>query len=228
MLSTGSIETALNAGTSVTITTGAGGAGDGDINVADSIHKSAGGDATLSLLAHRNILVGSGVTIDSSSSALNVVLNSNQDGLNDGAIDLASGSVIDSNGGNILLRGGIPSATGAFSDPTSDPSGFASQVLALGGVTTDTLVHRYGVHISGATLDAGGGNIELRGVGATGYSGIRVDNDAQITTTGSGTITLHGAGGNGGLDSDGVRITGTNTRIATENGVDRLRSGPRR
>jgi hypothetical protein len=69
-----SLQTALNAGTSVSITTGTAGGNsqNGDISVASSISKTAGGDATLTLKAHRNITVNN-VGISSTSGKLSIV-----------------------------------------------------------------------------------------------------------------------------------------------------------
>src|SRR5581483_5261736 len=93
IVTTGSIETALNAGTSVTVQTGTAGANSqaGDINVNDSIAKSAGGDATLTLKAHNSILVNNGADITSTSNKLHVVLNSDSDASGAGAISLGNG-----------------------------------------------------------------------------------------------------------------------------------------
>lgn len=79
-ISTGTIESAINMGTSVTVTTVNGAqAGAGDISVNASIAKTAGTAATLTLLAENNIDFWDGVGISSSSGALNVVLRSDSD-----------------------------------------------------------------------------------------------------------------------------------------------------
>ncbi|MEW7978826.1 MAG: filamentous hemagglutinin N-terminal domain-containing protein [Candidatus Sedimenticola endophacoides] len=101
------IEAQLDGGTSVTVQTGGtlgDGQGDGDISVTADILKAAGGDATLTLKAHNDITLD-GVTISSSSSALNLVLWSRHEGGGQGQIDI-TGSTITTNGGHFRASGG--------------------------------------------------------------------------------------------------------------------------
>jgi hypothetical protein len=71
------IESSLNSGTSVTITTGSTGTQPGNITVTDPINKTAGGDATLTLEAANDITLNN--TIQSSAGKLNVVLSADAD-----------------------------------------------------------------------------------------------------------------------------------------------------
>jgi hypothetical protein len=143
----------LTAGTSVTIATGAGGASAGNIAVNESIAKTGGGDATLTLQAHGNINVAAGKTITSDTGKLNVVFNSDSDGTNGGAIAFATGAGITSNGGNITLGGGT----------ALDGTGFA----IADGVST-----LQGIAMYSANINAGGGNISMKGKTAvTNYVG---------------------------------------------------------
>ncbi|MFC4314735.1 filamentous hemagglutinin N-terminal domain-containing protein [Steroidobacter flavus] len=218
-LTTSSITNALNAGTSVTITTAAAGAERGDISVMDSIVKSAGGNASLSLFAHGHILVANGVQIESTSNRLDVTLHADQGNTGNGGIRLGVGTAILSNGGNILLRGGDVSFADPIVDPTVNPTLFQTQMqsgAARNGVT------QYGVYLNGSTLQASGGNIEVRGVGSSGNAGVRVDNGATISTSGLGSIALYGLGGSGGANSDGVRITGSGTTVTSGSGDVRI------
>ncbi len=69
-------QTSLNAGTSVVITTGAGGAQNGDITVAATISKTAGGAATLTLNADPTTgVIHLNQAISSTVGALTVTLN---------------------------------------------------------------------------------------------------------------------------------------------------------
>jgi filamentous hemagglutinin family protein len=192
IVTTGSIQTALNAGTSVTVQTGAAGtnAQSGDITVASNIAKSAGGDATLTLKAHNTITVNGNVGITSTSNKLNVVLNADSDASGAGAIVMNSGSSIASNGGNITLGGGAdPTTTAAFGDATN-----------VSGVYLDSTVQ----------LQAGGGNISLigSGYGSTGY-GVYSHFNNSIQTTGSGAITINGTSTS--TNSYGVRLRPSTT-----------------
>ena len=105
----------LTAGTSVTLATGAGGTSLGNIAVNESISKTGGSDATLTLQAHGNITVAASKTITSNTGKLNVVFNSDSDCANGGAIYLITGAGISSNGGNIQLRRAMPSLSVAAS-----------------------------------------------------------------------------------------------------------------
>ncbi|WP_340315208.1 beta strand repeat-containing protein, partial [Rhizorhabdus argentea] len=93
----------LNSGTNVTVDTanapqtGASSSGEGNITLNTSLTKSSGAAATLTLRAHKDIIVQPGANITSTSGGLNVVLtaDSNNDGI--GTIYL---------GGNITTIGG--------------------------------------------------------------------------------------------------------------------------
>jgi filamentous hemagglutinin family protein len=145
-----SIQTALNAGTNVSITTGTAGANtqNGDITVASSISKTAGGDATLTLKAARNITVNAGVGIASSSNKLNMVFNADADAVpnQDGAVQLGNGTFT-TNGGDLTIGGGAnPLTTAAYGNSAINN----------------------GVYLNGSQVNAGGGNISIRGNGYTG------------------------------------------------------------
>lgn len=196
------IGASLSSGTSVTVDTSAdvaglgssGNVGDaGNINVNASISKNAGVDATLTLRAHNDIVVASNVAIASTANRLNVVFNSDLDGSGAGAIALATGSSITSNGGNITLGGGV----------AGDGSGSAYGSAA----------NRFGVQLTGATVDAGGGNVAMRGIGSTDADGVQLLTGSTISTTGTGTVTITGTGGGGvatlldGIDLDASTIS---------------------
>ena len=194
-----SIQNALNAGTSVTVTTGASGTNSqtGDITVANSITKSSGGAATLSLLAHGSINFSANAIISSVSDILNVVLNADSDASGFGAISMASGSRINSNGGNITLGGG------------ADP-------------LTSTAKGTVGVTLNNAQLNAAGGNVSIRGQGVSGAGsyGVYIYGGSIVSTTGLGTVLINGTGNSGASNSSyGVRLSGATTRVSTEAGA---------
>lgn len=171
------IQSRLNAGTSVTLQTTALGGGNGDITVSADVTKSAGGAATLILQAHGDIVIAANKSISSSMGALNVVLNSDSDVSGSGAIVMNSGSSIVSNGGNITLGGGSNPLTTA----------------AVGNASYNS-----GVTLASATLNAGAGNIRIRGQGIAGAassnSGVDIKFSSSLLTT-SGNITVDGTGG---------------------------------
>lgn len=95
------IEARLNFGERVVVATeGTTGSEDGDIIVEADIIKSSGPDAELWLLAEDDIIVRSGVSIESNSNALGIVLNT-YDQIRAGNMD-----ELDTNGGFLILRSG--------------------------------------------------------------------------------------------------------------------------
>jgi filamentous hemagglutinin family protein len=185
-----SIIAALNAGTDVIVdTTGVGIADAGNISVSTAITKSAGGDATLTLKANNNIVVNASIGITSTNNKLNVVLNADSDASGSGAIVMNGGSGITSNNGDITLGGG------------ADP---------LLNAAVGNGANSHGIYLNGATLNAGAGNIGLRGNGRSGVdsaSGIFISGSTLQTT--SGAVTLTGYGGVGVTSDMGVYLTGS-------------------
>lgn len=186
------IATALNTGTNVTVTTqsntsgyGATASGSGDITVASAITKTAGGNATLTLRADRNIVVNSAIT--STVGQLGITLSA----ANNAASALGGVAVnanLASNGGKIMIGGAGGSTTAtqvngigyALNSSSSAPAikiGTNASItssggdIVLNGYTTATTASyeavKGGVYVlSGATLDSGGGNIYLSATSA--------------------------------------------------------------
>jgi len=171
------IDTALVSGDVIIDTLGAG-TGNGNITVSSNIANTATAARTLTLRAANDITVTGNIT--SATNSLNVVLNANSDAIGTGAIVMTAGSSIVSNGGNITLGGGANPLTTA----------------ALGNS-----INTSGVKLTGATLNAGAGNISIRGAGVNGIpsinSGVEIVAGSQLLTT-SGAINLVGLGGAGG------------------------------
>jgi filamentous hemagglutinin family protein len=172
-----------------------------NVAIAGSISKTTGADATLEVRAGNGITFSSGADVTSTSGKLNVILNSDRDASGGGAIALGSGTVITSNGGNITLGGGANPLT-------------TSAIATVGDIA--------GVHISGAQLNAGAGNINIRGEGpavAADNSGVRLDNSTVVSTT-SGGITIVGLGTAGSLEEGrGIRLDGAGTKITSASGA---------
>jgi len=157
-----------------------------DLTVNASITGTGVVGKTLKLRADDNVIIGSGVSI--SGSGLNIEINSNRDGVGEGAIQLQSGSTIASGGGSITLGGG------------ADPMNTA----ALG---TSTFVN--GIKLHDAQLNSGGGTISLRGSAGIGVaseerSGVYLSESS--ISSGNGSITIHGQGGTGGIKTHGVEV----------------------
>jgi hypothetical protein len=157
--------------------------------VASSISKSAGGDATLTLKAHRNITFNAGIGVSSTSGKLHMVFNADSEPDQDGAVTLNSGTFT-TNGGNLTIGGGA--------DPTTTP--------AYGSAASSGR----GVVLNGSSVNAGGGNISIRGVGRTATAsnayGIYNTAGATVQTSGIGNITLNGTGGGSGAGASNYGI----------------------
>jgi filamentous hemagglutinin family protein len=101
VISTQDIESQLNAGTNVTITTGSTGTQEGNITIAGNITKTTGGAATLTFEAANNITLNN-VEIASTGDVLNLVMTADSD--RSGAGDVAlTNSKIDASGGTISI-----------------------------------------------------------------------------------------------------------------------------
>ena len=205
IVTTASIETSLNAGTSVSVTTASAGANGeaGDITVASPIEKTEGTEATLTLDADRDILVNAGIS--STHDRLNVTLNAM------GGVDVNAN--ITTNGGNFI-------ATGAAGLPSSGGHG----ILVRGGRTIDAIGGNIdlvgtgnaspsgdGIHIEGNLQTNGMGAIDLTGTGGSGTN----DNNGIFLSTGAmvrsqnGGIDLTGTGNGSGDFNQGILSSGT-------------------
>ncbi|MEG4862134.1 MULTISPECIES: two-partner secretion domain-containing protein [unclassified Microcoleus] len=189
-INNGTLQNQLGLG-NVTISTASGFANQGDITVSAPVSWTNSNSLTLN--ANNSIFVNKNITANGSS----ITLNADLDGSGAGAIAITN-AIINSNGGNIILGGGT--------NPSNSP--------AVG-----TAANPSGVDLTGSTLNAGTGNISIRGQGVAGVSnnlGISVST-SKITTAGTGSITLNATGGNGtGSDNKGINIiTSTVESIGT-------------
>ncbi len=165
IITVNTIKTALDNGINVTIVTSAGGSEAGDITVANSIITTPSSDATLTLTAHNNITVNSGVTISASgANKLHVTLNA--------AGSNAIAGTIGNNGGTLTLNG---------------PTSVSGSLPSVG-----TLVAPSGLAISAGSVDVGGastitGPVTLAG-GTLGGTGALTLSGA-FNVTGSSTLS---------------------------------------
>ena len=145
---------------------------------------------SLTLKASANITVAPGVGITNQGG--DVIFWADSDSSSDGYILLgtltsASQCVVDSNGGDIVLGGRSNPLTDFASGGTSAP------------VATQPI---FGVGIWGCSLDAGGGNISIRGSTGASNSSVRAvflgtqnqapNNRTTISTSGSGSVLIYG------------------------------------
>jgi filamentous hemagglutinin family protein len=200
-VSASSINTALNAGTSVEIRTGAGGGPTdlGDILVQSAITKSSGLDATLKLVAHNDIQINAPITAAASAGRLHldfVASNGTNDTL--GVNGMAFNAPIDLNGGN------------------------ASFVSAGNG----RLLFNNSFLANDVTVNGPGGVVFNSGISVTrlNLNGGAVSQSAAITAgtlsgTGSSSINLAAAGNSFGTIA-GLRTSGTMSILDSVGGLD--------
>jgi len=212
VVNTQDIETQLNAGTNVTITTGSTGTQEGNITVADSITKTAGGVATLTLEAANDIIVNSGVEIISTSDALNLFLTADSDNANGGDVIMTNGE-IQANSGEITIEADsiLLEETTIASDTTGNRNGGAITLTAANSLS---LLNNSQI-TSNTTNDRNAGRIEVTAnsillannsdinsgteVGSTGDAGeINITADSLVANNRSGAGTNTNGVGNGG------------------------------
>jgi len=164
---------------------------EGDILVSALIAKSSNGLATLTFQAERDVDVTADIlAVDVAT--LNVVLNSDRDGNEDGAVFMAASASIDTLGGTVTIGGGV--------DPVALP--------AHGRATRPN-----GVEINGA-IQTFAGNVSVRGSGSNGgaasSAGVLLTGGASSTIeTTTGQVTIVGVAGQTTADNnDGVRLAG--------------------
>jgi len=205
------LTTALSNGNSVTIDTAGGSGGSGDITVAASIATTPSSDAALTLRAHNDIVLNSGVGISATGgNKLNVTLNSDSDANGLGGIVLNQGSSIASNGGNIVMGGGT--------NPSSTPAGTSFRLptfpCGIGGYDCSA------IWVAG-NVTAGAGDITMNG---------RSNHGDGITFYSTSTLSSNGTVSINGITNFGVGATATGPAVllnTTFGGVNFLGSGTR-
>jgi filamentous hemagglutinin family protein len=231
------INTALNTGTNVTITTDIGGTDQGNItqNANAPINKTAGADATLTLDADNDIILNGGIS--STSGKLNLNLNGNRD--NSGAGRVQINGAISTLGGNITAKGTSTVSTGVevrgnitsgggeitFTGTSSDTginifnpiNSEGGRIVFIGTGTGSGDIRGRGINIQGAITSQGGDIV----FGGTSSNQIGIVNFAPIAS-GGGNITFTGNSSNqigiinnSPIDSGGGKITFNGTSTAT-------------
>ena len=181
------IQTALNAGTNVTINTTGALTELGDITVSAAVAKTAGAAATLTLNASNNIAINQ--PISSTVGALNLVLNhgtagnatlANSLSLLGGNVDIQKAGV--TGAGTLNVTAGATTLTGTFAANTLGVSG---GTLNLNGTAASAL----------STLNLSGGTLSNTGVLNIGSLNVNLAGGAGATLGGAGAINLSGVGG---------------------------------
>jgi uncharacterized repeat protein (TIGR03803 family) len=176
-VSTTTIESALNTGGNVVISTSdpLGPAGAGNITVNSHINKTGGGEASLTLNAHNNIVLNS--NISSSSAALNLNLNVDIDSNGSGATSLASAASLSLNGGTATANGPISIAANA---KIKDAQIVAPAINSDGGILENILsLNVDSLRLNGGSLQANGkATVKALDLSAGSISG---SGDLQVT-----------------------------------------------
>jgi len=167
------------------------------LNNAEILLQSTG---YIEIAASRTIQTNNGnITLRANSGGTAVILPNGTTG----SITLNSGSSLLSNGGNITLGGNFAGTEGAGLYAASARSGGSPGVL-----------------INNATLTAAGGNIKIYGKCNSSYDdGVRLQ--ANITTTGTGTIGIYGdafGGNNNSQYFGGITFFEAISNIETDQG----------
>ncbi len=205
------INTALNTGTNVTITTDIGGAEAGNItqNVDALINKTAGADATLTLLAANNIILNGGIS--SSSGRLNVNLTADADSSGTGAVEIANATIF-TNGGDFTGIGrGTVGIDGIFLN-NSDINAGGGNIAFTGTGRDDSPGNSKGIFLDNSVVETSGtGSITLTGTGGNARNfnrGILINQSSSVRAV-DGDIAMIGTGGNGtGSDNNGIHLVG--------------------
>ena len=180
----------------------------GSIFLNRTLTKASGtGTVTYLFKANSGIVNSNNAGVVATSGAANIIFWSDANVLiSPGGYIGLTGATLSSNGGNIVLAGGLDDGANG---------GIAGDGIADGYAVSTTGA---GIVITGSTINAGGGNITMQGSGIT--RGVLISTGSAITTIGNGSITLRGvAAGGGGSQAYGVNINTSNNLIQTQNGT---------
>jgi fibronectin-binding autotransporter adhesin len=225
------IQTSLNTGTNVTITTGSTGTQAGNITVASAIAKTAGGNATLTLNAANNIVFNSGANVGSTAGQLGFTLNAggginNLRGvsLNGGTLTLnAAGAVTQSSpitGNTTVVKNGAGTFTLSQSNTYTGATTVNAGTLALGA--SNVLANGSSLVVNGGTFNIANRSDTVAGVqllsGAiTGTTGTLTSTSAYDVQAGTVSARLGGTAGLTKTTSGTVTLSGANTYTGATN-----------
>lgn len=228
-LSSAVLNASLSEGANVIVQTSSVGGTSGDINVLDNVRGV--GNATLTLQAHRNIVMTNTSISNGTGKTLNVSLYSNFNNSGNGSVAL-SNATLSTNGGNLTISGAVQPNQSYASTNVSNGNGISLSNgtrittsggnVVLRGATSATLAAgstATAVNIRGSSIDAGGGNISISALQAS-TSGT---GDAFVLTAGSSLLTT----GIGSITVDSTNLgSGNATRIfSTNNSIAATGSG---
>ena len=161
------------------------------VQSAKTITNAYGADASLTIKTTGSILMNSGSSISSSTGKLNTVLWSDSDNSGSGYILVHDGNTISTNGGNIVMAGGLDDGANGGTVGDDIPDGYAvSTVTTSSGIS---IGRNNNAATSTTTINSGGGNILMRGksTGGSPSMGIHYAYGGTLNA-GSGTLTMLG------------------------------------
>ena len=196
VLSTATLEAALNANNNVTVSTSVGGGGNGDIRMLNaSLRPAPSSPVSLTLNAHRNIEIQFS-TVRSEGAALSLALNAGRGSraVGQGADSSDVGGAVAIRSSTLDLRGGRLDIGGAvIACGANQCSGDA-----VGAVASDHSVWRDGILVAASSIDVGSGRITMRG-----HSVAELGEASGIALTDGSTLTAAAIDLRGSVDSDG-------------------------
>ncbi|MFB4391379.1 MULTISPECIES: beta strand repeat-containing protein [unclassified Pseudomonas] len=224
-LSSATLNASLSEGANIIVQTSSGAGTSGDINVLDNVQ--AVGNASLTLIAHRNVNMNGTSISHADGKSLNVSMLSNFNNSGNGSVAL-SNATVRTNGGNFTLGSAADPVNGYASTNVSNGSGVSISNgtrittnggdISIRGATSATLAAgstATAVTISGSTLDAGGGDIDINArqasTSGTGDAFI-LTGGSNLLTEGAGNIAINADNLGGG---NGARVFSTSNSIAT-------------
>jgi len=173
-LTASSINSLLNSGTSVTVTTQSSSSELGDLTVSSEINKSSGAsDVTLTLRAANLIRINDEIKHTGGTGVLNIILDSD----NNTSASTAGSSPSRDGGGIIIMEDNISSGGGDITFGGTTSGGFTGGDLYIGGSST------------ALSIDSGGGDIDIKGqvlISNTNASGVTISSS-------NGSVTIGGS-----------------------------------
>lgn len=182
---------ALNIGATVTVKTGSGSTGAGNILVSEQINLTASVTSTLNLIAHNNITINADITTGEKTAnrKLNVNLNANTSN-NQGSITFGNNTRIETGGGDFKI--GYINDDGSIntSMPGAYDVDFSNVTIDVTGPSYDDL-GTYGAHFSGRNV---AGN-DRQYLSNSGRILVNTSNDVNLGGTngageGNGAVTM--------------------------------------
>jgi filamentous hemagglutinin family protein len=214
LLDVNTVNAALNGGTNVTVQTGGGGAGLGDITVAANISTSSTLHPTLTLNAAHSVVFDAGVSASGAGAALDVVVTAGSNialgtfgsiGLSTGggSVHMTStgggitgygGSVVSTAGGNIFLS----AANGSISLTSLDSSGRSASTGTAGSAGSISLSAGSQINVDTLWANGGSGTGTVVNGGNAGSISISAGTNCDCLTSIQNISALGGTSGYGG------------------------------